>query len=253
MPLLPVRRPSFVMTKPGGYTRDRAKRRRAHRQAVVSTKQRVPGTPPSTRPRGQRGPRRSGRTVRRHRTERHVGARGWAISRSCKGAAASRSHWSASRSSRSVRLPGAARSRRASSTAQARTYRSSRSASSSERATTRSVSLSSSSRARCRATQSHCRQAWRQNSRLRPVRAEGGSTRRHHRQRRSVSALPPGGRGFAGPPGRSPEAPTMDDRSCVMTKRYPAGRPRSAMDDRSEVAADQRSISWPSALHAASA
>ena len=113
---------------------------------------------------------------------------GVAISLSCSGAAASSSHVSASLRSRSVRLPAADKSRWTSSTAQANTYRSSRSASSSERATIRSVSLMSRSRARCRATQSHCRHACRQNSRFRPVLADGGSTRRHQRHRGSAGS-----------------------------------------------------------------
>ena len=101
--------------------------------------------------------------------------------------------------------PRCARSRRTSSIAHANTYRSSRRASTSVRATTRSVSLIANSRARWRATQSHCRQAWRQNSRRRPVFADGGSTRRHHRQR----AKP------------SPPVPSRSLFPFVMTKQYP--------------------------------
>ncbi len=160
---------------------------------------------------------------------------GLAISRSRSGAAASSNQFSDSRSSRSFRLPVAARSRRTSSTAHASTYRSSRSASSSVRATTRSVSLMCNSRARCRATQSHCRHAWRQNSRGRPVLPGAGSTRRHQRQRAS----------------RSPDS---DDSggSFVMTKHYRVSRWR-VMDGQLAHPSRQRSISCASALHAASA
>ena len=124
------------------------------------------------------------------------GMAGAESSRSLRGLAASSSQVTISRSSLRVGLaPEAARSRSASSTAHASTYKSSCNASSSDLAITNSPSLSSSSCARCRATQSHCRQRCEQNSLGRPGPFRSGSTLLHHRHR----------------------------PSCVMTKWYPAG------------------------------
>jgi len=104
-------------------------------------------------------------------------------SRSRSGRALSRSQSSAARSSRLLRGPRSAKSRSVSSTAHASMYRSSWSRSSSGRLMTISSVPRARSAARCRDTQSHCRQRWLQNSRGRPGPERRSRTRRHHRHR----------------------------------------------------------------------